>query len=79
MGEAERIRRTQGLKESPEIEEAEQMNPRIRDKLNGENNEVLVRAFRKGEFIDQFTTLPPEDPKVTLQRLPKCMQNRGRK
>ena len=54
------------------------MNPRIRDRLNGDNNEVLVRAFRTGEYIDQFTTYraTPEETKATLERLPKCIEDK---
>lgn len=53
------------------------MTQRIRDRLYGEfdlDNEILVRAYRTGEFIDQFTTQSPEETKATLDRLPKCMQ-----
>ena len=49
------------------------MTQRIRERLTGDN-ETLVRAYRTGEYTDQFTTRPQEDPKVTLERLPKCMQ-----
>jgi len=56
------------------------MTQRIRDRLNGDtDNEILVRAFRTGEYIDQFTTQPPEETKTTLDRLPKCMRINARK
>ena len=57
------------------------MTQRIRDRLNGENNEVLVRAYRTGEYIDQFTThcATPEETKTTLDRLPKCMKKGQRR
>lgn len=60
------------------------MTQRIRDRLTGTgnnldmDNEILVRAIREGEYIDQFTTVhtTPEQAKAALQRLPKCMQNK---
>ena len=56
------------------------MTQRIRDRLNGEtpDHEILVRAYRTGEYIDQFTTdrATPEETKATLDRLPKCMQKK---
>lgn len=59
------------------------MNQRIHDRLKGEfnlDNEILVRAIRTGEYVDQFTTdrATPEEAKATLERLPKCMQ-RGKR
>jgi len=58
------------------------MSQRIRDRLTGEgdnlglDNEILVRAFRTGKYIAQFTTerATPEETKATLDRLPKCMR-----
>lgn len=55
------------------------MSQRIHDRLKGEfclDNEILVRAIRTGEYIDQFTTdrATPEETKATLDRLPKCMR-----
>ena len=49
------------------------MTQRIRDRLKGDtpDHEILVRAYRTGEYIDQFTT---HETKATLDRLPKCMQ-----
>jgi len=60
------------------------MTQRIRDRLFGEfnlDNEILVEAYRKGEYTDQFTTkeYTPEETKAILNRLPKCMQNRGQR
>ena len=60
------------------------MTQRIQDRLNGEfglDNEILVRAIRKGEYIDQFTAdcATREETQATLDRKPKCMQNRGNK
>ena len=56
---------------------------RIRDRLKGDtgDDEVLVRAYHIGEFIDQFTThqTTPEETKATLERLPKCMQRGQRR
>lgn len=54
------------------------MTQRIQDRLNSVtgDDEILVRAYNTGEYIDQFTTIPPEDAKVTLERLPKCMQRK---
>ena len=49
------------------------MTQRIRDRLNGETQEILVRAYRTGEYIDQFTT---HETKATLDRLPKCMRKK---
>ncbi len=58
------------------------MTQRIQDRLNGEfnlDNEILVRAIRTGEYLDQFTTdhATPGETKATLDRLPKCMQRRN--
>ena len=55
------------------------MNQRIRDKLNGVNDEVIIRALRTGKYTDQFTKTyaTPEETKANLDRLPKCMQKRG--
>lgn len=63
------------------------MTQRIHDRLTGEgdnlglDNEILVRAIRTGEYIDQFTThcATPEETQATLDRLPKCMQKKGDK
>ena len=58
------------------------MTQRIRERLKGNNvdDEVLVRAYRTGNFIDPFTThrATPEETRATLTRMPKCMQ-RGQK
>ena len=58
------------------------MTQRIHDRLNGEfalDNEILVRAIRIGEYVDQFTTdhATPEETKATLDRRPKCMQRKA--
>lgn len=56
------------------------MTQRIHDRLNnGYDNEILVRAIRTGEYVDQFTTdrATPEETKATLERLPKCMQRKA--
>lgn len=54
------------------------MTQRIRDRLEGNtlDDEILVRAYRTGEFTDQFTTVPPENTKAILNRLPKFMPRR---
>lgn len=56
------------------------MSQRIRERLYGDeytaSAERLRKAHQTGEYIDQFTTIPPEDAKVTLDRLPKCMQRK---
>ena len=57
------------------------MTQRIHDRLNGEfslDNELLVKAIRTGEYIDQFTThrVTPEETQTTLDRLPKCMRKK---
>lgn len=53
------------------------MTQRIHDRLNnGFDNEILVKALRTGEYIDQFTTHNPEETKAALDRLPKCMQKK---
>ena len=59
------------------------MTRRIHNRLNGKfslDNEILVRAIRTGEYIDQFTTdhAMPEETKATLIRLPKCMQRKDK-
>ena len=58
-----------------------EMTQRTHDRLHGEfylDNEILVKAIRTGEYIDQFTTdcATPEETKATLDRLPKCMQRK---
>lgn len=57
------------------------MTQRIHDRLNDEfglDNEILVRAIRTGEYIDQFTThcATSEETKAILDRVPKCMQKK---
>ena len=56
------------------------MTQRNHDRLNGEtqDHEILVRAYRTGEYIDQFTThyATPEETKTTLDRLPKCIEEK---
>jgi len=57
------------------------MSQRIHDRLSdGFANEILVRAIRIGKYVDQFTTdrATPEETKATLDRLPKCMQRKGK-
>ena len=53
---------------------------RERERLQGDtlDDEILVRAYRTGEYVDQFTTTraTPEEIQATLDRLPKCMQKR---
>lgn len=51
-----------------------QMTQRIHDRLHNElnlDNEILVKAFRTGRFVDQFSS--DFYPKANLKRLPKCM------
>lgn len=57
------------------------MTQRIHDRLNSKfslDNELLVKAIRIGEYIDQFTThrATPEETQTTLDRLPKCMREK---
>lgn len=55
------------------------MTQRTHDRLNdGFDNEILVKAIRTGEYIDQFTAdrATPEETKATLERVPKCMQRK---
>lgn len=56
------------------------MSQRIIDRLYGDeyiaSGERIFKAHQTGEFIDQFTTIPQENPKVTLERLPKCIEDK---
>lgn len=58
------------------------MSQRIRDRLQGDeyiaSAERLRKAHQTGEYIDQFTTIPLEDAKVTLERVPKCCRGQRR-
>ena len=54
------------------------MTQRIRERLSNDGIDNAIDCHResvkRGEFIDMFTTVEPEDYRITLARLPKCMQ-----
>lgn len=57
------------------------MSLRIRDRLTDKDTiearmERLRKAHQTGEYVDEFTTIPPEPWQVTLLRLPKCMRKK---
>lgn len=59
------------------------MSQRIRERLTDKDNidsrgERFRRAHQTGEYIDEFTTIPKEPWRVTLARLPKCLQKKGK-